>query len=53
MDFLFTSVLETTTELATPNIASTGFLMCTVASLVLGLACALVVLAVRTSVKKD
>ena len=42
MDFLFTSVLDTTTELAAANIASTGFMWCIVASLVLGLACALI-----------
>ena len=42
MDAIFTSVLDTSTEYAVSTISSTGFLYCALASLVLGLACALI-----------
>ena len=41
MDVLFTSVLGTT-ESAMTTVTSSGFLMCTIASIVLGLICALI-----------
>jgi len=41
MDFLFTSVLGTT-ESAMSTVTSSGFLWCTIASIVLGLVCALI-----------
>ena len=41
MDILFTSVLGTT-ESAMTTVTSSGFMMCTIASLILGLLCALI-----------
>lgn len=42
MDMIFTSVLGTASESAASTMASTGFMWCTLASLVLGLACTLI-----------
>ena len=42
MDILFTSVLDTSTEYAVSAFSSMGFVYCAIASLVLGLACALI-----------